>query len=94
MNKETMIAIPADPDDPEDFDVSVASVERAHLMRDVRLLRTRLGLDAAAFAERYGLPVDEYPLWEWARRQPSQGEMAYLKVILAEPEVVARALAA
>lgn len=29
MNKEAMIAIPADPDDPEDFDVSVAGLEQA-----------------------------------------------------------------
>ena len=33
VNKETMIAIPKDPDDPDDFDVSVAGLERAHMGR-------------------------------------------------------------
>lgn len=39
MNKETMIALPADPNDPEDFDVSVAALERALEERRVRLGR-------------------------------------------------------
>ncbi len=39
MNKETTIAIPADPNDPEDFDVSVAGLERAHMGRRFRVLR-------------------------------------------------------
>ena len=43
-NKETMIAIPADPDDPEDFDVSVAGLERGLMGRKIRMLRHCLGL--------------------------------------------------
>jgi len=37
VNKDTMIAIPADPDDPEDFDVSVAGLEQAQEERRLRL---------------------------------------------------------
>jgi hypothetical protein len=62
--------------------------------RDLRLLRTRLGLSAEAFAARYDLPPEDYQLYEQARLAPEQGVMAYLRVILREPEVVARALAA
>ena len=43
MNKETMIAIPADPNDPDDFDVSVAGLERGLMGRKIRKLRNRLG---------------------------------------------------
>lgn len=39
MNKETTIALPADPDDPEDFDVSVAALERGLAEREARLGR-------------------------------------------------------
>lgn len=39
MNKETIIALEADPDDPEDFDVSVAALERALAERRARLGR-------------------------------------------------------
>lgn len=42
MNKETMIALEADPNDPEDFDVSVAALERALAeRRERRALRGR-----------------------------------------------------
>ena len=37
VSKGTMIAIPADPDDPEDFDVSVAGLEQALEERRLRL---------------------------------------------------------
>ena len=51
MNKETMIAIPADPNDPEDRDVSVAGLERAHMGRFIRVLRYDLGM-TQDFAQR------------------------------------------
>lgn len=37
VNKETIIALRADPDDPEDFDVSQAGVERGLAERRARL---------------------------------------------------------
>lgn len=37
MNKATTIALPADPDDPEDFDVTVEALERALEERRQRL---------------------------------------------------------
>ncbi|HYI63681.1 MAG TPA: helix-turn-helix domain-containing protein [Allosphingosinicella sp.] len=93
MNKETMIAIPADPNDPEDRDVSVAGVERGHMGRRIRMLRARLGLSQEAFARAYGIPLANIRQYEIGRHMPPPAVRAYLKVIGAEPELVARAIA-
>jgi len=93
VNKETMVAIPADPHDPEDFDVSVAGVERAHMGRRIRKLRVRLRLSQEAFANAYGIPLANIRQYEIGRHMPPPAVRAYLKVIAAEPEVVARAIA-
>lgn len=90
MNKETMIAIPADPNDPEDRDVSVAGLERGLLARDLRLLRVRLGLTTEAFAARYGIPAEEYAGYESGYVRPPEAVTAYLRVIVAEPEMAAQ----
>jgi len=93
VNKETMIAIPADPNDPEDFDVSVAGLERAHMGRRFRILRHRLGMSQTEFAKAYGIPVANLRQYEMARHMPPPAVRAYLKVIEAEPEVVRKAVA-
>ncbi len=93
MNKETMIAIPADPNDPDDFDVSVAGLERGLMGRRIRKLRNRLGLSQEAFARTYGIPLANLRQYEIGRHMPPPAVRAYLKVIDAEPEIVARAVA-
>lgn len=93
MNKETMIAIPADPNDPEDRDVSVAGLERGQMGRRIRLLRNRLGLSQEGFARTYGIPLANIRQYEIGRHMPPPAVRAYLKVIGAEPEMVARAVA-
>ena len=92
MNKEAMIAIPADPNDPEDFDVSVAGLERAHMGRRIRRLRNRLGLSQDEFAKTYGIPLSSIRQYEIGRHMPPPAVRAYLKVIEAEPEVVRKAV--
>jgi putative transcriptional regulator len=94
VNKETMIAIPADPNDPEDRDVSVAGVERGLMGRRIRRLRNRLGLSQEAFAATYGIPLANIRQYEIGRHMPPPAVRAYLKVIEAEPEAAARAVAA
>ncbi len=94
MNKETMIAIPADPNDPEDFDVSVAGLERGMMGRRIRRLRNRLGMSQEAFANAYGIPLANIRQYEIGRHMPPPAVRAYLKVIAAEPDVTARAVAA
>ena len=92
-NKETMIAIPADPDDPEDFDVSVAALERAHMARFIRVLRYDLGMTQEEFSKIYGIPLANIRQYEIGRHMPPPAVRAYLKVIRAEPEVVKRVMA-
>lgn len=94
VNKETTIAIPADPNDPEDFDVSIAGLERAHMGRRFRVLRHRLGLSQAEFATIYGIPVANLRQYEMARHMPPPAVRSYLKVIEAEPDMVRRVMAA
>ncbi len=93
MNEETMIAIPADPNDPEDRDVSVAGLKRAHMGRRFRVLRHRLGMTQDQFARAYGIPLASLRQYEIARYMPPPATRAYLKVIEAEPDVVAKAVA-
>ena len=93
VNEETMIAIPADPNDPEDRDVSVAGLKRGRMGRRFRILRHRLGMTQEQFANSYGIPLHSLRQYEMARYMPPPATRAYLKVIEAEPEVVKRAVA-
>lgn len=93
VNEETMIAIPADPNDPEDRDVSVAALKRAHMGRRVRVLRHRLGMTQEQFANSYGIPLHSLRQYEMGRYMPPPATRAYLKVIDAEPEIALRAVA-
>lgn len=93
MNKETTIAIPADPNDPEDRDVSVAGLERGLMGRRIRQLRNRLGMTQRQFAQAYGIRLATLRQYEIGRYMPPPAVRAYLKVIEAEPEVVRKAVA-
>ena len=93
MNKETTIAIPADPNDPEDFDVSVAGLERGLMGRRFRVLRHKLGMTQEQFAKAYGIPLASLRQYEMARYMPPLAVRAYLKVIEAAPDVVRKAVA-
>ncbi|HEY7806982.1 MAG TPA: helix-turn-helix domain-containing protein [Croceibacterium sp.] len=92
MNEEITIVIPADPNDPEDFDVSIAGLKRGLMGREVRLLRRRLGMSQDEFAKAYGIPLSSVRQYEIGRHMPPPAVRAYLKAISAEPEAVRRAL--
>jgi putative transcriptional regulator len=93
VNKETTIAIPADPNDPEDRDITVAALERGLMGRRVRQLRTRLGMTQKEFAETFGIPANSIRQYEIGRYMPPPAVRAYLKVIEAEPDMVRRVMA-
>jgi len=93
VKEASMIAIEADPDDPDDFPISVAGVERALMGRRIRQLRQRLGMTQEAFARTYGIPLANIRQYEIGRTMPPPAVRAYLKVIAAEPEMAARAVA-
>ena len=92
MSKEFTIALPADPNDPEDRPVSEAGVQRALMGRRIRVLRNKLGLSQDQFASRYGIPVANIRQYEIGRTMPPPAVQAYLKVIEAEPVRAAKAL--
>ena len=92
MNKETTIAIPADPNDPEDRDVTVAGLERGLMGRRIRKLRNRLGMSQQEFAEVFGIPASSIRQYEIGRHMPPPAVRAYLKVIEAEPDMVRRVM--
>lgn len=89
-----MIAIPADPKDPEDFDVSIAGLQRGLMGREIRLLRNRLAMSQQEFADAYGIPASNIRQYEIGRHMPPPAVRAYLKAIAAEPDTVRRALSA
>lgn len=93
MSKEATIAIPADPNDPEDFDVSVAALERGLIGRRIRKLRNRMGLSQAEFAVIFGIPVSSIRQYEIGRHMPPPAVRSYLKVIESQPDMVRRILA-
>lgn len=94
MKNDHTIAIPADPNDPEDRPVTERALQCALWGREFRRLRHRLGLSQADFAARYGIPVANIRQYEIGRTMPPPAVRSYLKVIAAEPERAAKALAA
>jgi len=87
------IVLPADPNDPEDGDVSAEGMDRAGHAFLVRTTRTQLGLSQAEFAARFRVPVGTLRYWEQARATPPDFASAYLKIIRANPDLVAEIVA-
>jgi putative transcriptional regulator len=87
------IVLPADPADPEDFDVTPEALDRGQRARLIRMTRTKLGLSQAEFASRFRVPVGTLRDWEQARTTPPDFAIAYVRVIGQHPDMVARAVA-
>lgn len=92
MKKES-IALAADPGDSEDFEVSAEGLDRAQKSRLVRTARTRLGLTQAEFARRFHVPLGTLRDWEQARATAPDFAVAYVRVIIWDPDMVAAAVA-
>ena len=93
MSDETTIATPADPNDPDDFPITVAAWKRGVMGRSIRQLRKRLGMSQQEFADAFGIPATSIRQYEIGRYMPPPAVRSYLKVIEAEPEVARRAVA-
>jgi len=91
--KKEHIALPADPSDAEDFDVTAEAMDRGQRARLIRKTRTGLGLSQAEFAVRFHVPVGTLRDWEQARATAPDFAVAYVRVIGAHPDMVARAVA-
>lgn len=92
MKKEHII-LPADPSDPEDFDVTPEALERGQRARLIRQTRAGLGLSQVEFANRFRVPVGTLRDWEQARATAPDFAVAYVRVIGQHPEIVAKAVA-
>jgi putative transcriptional regulator len=63
------------------------------VMSRAQVIRRALGQTQQEFSARYQIPLGTLRDWEQHRSEPDQATRAYLKVIAADPEMVARALA-
>lgn len=61
---------------------------------DVKLIRNRLGLSQAAFAQRFGFSAGAVRDWEQGRKRPEASARVLLTVIDKAPEAVMKALEA
>lgn len=86
-------SIPADPNDPEDFAATAEAVDRGQKARLVRTARTRLGLSQTEFAQRFHVPLGTLRDWEQARSTAPDFAIAYVRVIMRDPNMVAAAVA-
>lgn len=87
------IALPADPADTDDFDVTAEALDRAQRARLIRKTRTGLGLSQSEFASRFRVPVGTLRDWEQARATAPDFAIAYVRVIGQHPDIVAKAVA-
>ncbi len=90
--KKEHIVLPADPSDPEDFDVTREAMERGQRARLIRQTRTGLGLSQQEFASRFHVPVGTLRDWEQARARAPDFAIAYIRVIGKHSEVVSQAV--
>lgn len=91
--KKELIALPADPDDAEDFAVTAEALDRAQRARLIRKTRMGLGLSQAEFASRFHVPVGTLRDWEQARATAPDFATAYVRVIGQYPDMVAKVVA-
>lgn len=94
MARKERIRIPADPTDPQDFDVTQEALDRARKCRTIRMARTGLGLSQEEFAHRFRVPVGTLRDWEQARSTPPDFAVAYARVIAAMPDKVSEIVSA
>ena len=90
-DEEVIAAAEADPDNPPWSDEKLA---RARRFAFVKQLRFKLGLGRATFASRYHIDETLIAAWEHHQREPDAMAMAYLRVIAADPDGVAKTLTA
>jgi len=68
-NKEHIVGLRADPNDPEDFDVSEEAIEHALADREARRAR-RVGRPEGADKERITIRLDKDVLAKWRATGP------------------------
>ncbi|HWE19719.1 MAG TPA: transcriptional regulator [Hyphomicrobiaceae bacterium] len=83
-DEEITAAALADPDNPPLSDEELAQFRRPALSMKVRL---KLHMGREAFAAAYGIPLETLRAWERHQIEPTEVELAYLRLIEREPEM-------
>jgi putative transcriptional regulator len=86
---EIIAAARSDPDNPPLTEDQLRRMKRVALAKRVRW---NLGLSQEDFAARFHIPIGTLRDWEQGRTEPDQAALAYLKVIAADADFVARAV--
>jgi putative transcriptional regulator len=89
-DEEIVAAALTDPDNPPLTDEQLAQFRRPALARQVR---HKLGVGREAFAAAYGIPLETLQAWEGHQAEPTEVELAYLRLIEREPEMTKTAVA-
>lgn len=98
IEKANLLAMTADEiernalDDPDNPPMSAEEMERFAAARLARRTRAQTGLSQSAFAQRFHINAARYRDWEQGRSTLDSVALAYLKVIKADHDHVARAL--
>ena len=79
--------------DPDARPLTKRQLAKMRHVSPAKRLRWKLGLSQAEFAERFHIPVGTLRDWEQHRTEPDQAALSYLKVIEADADFVARAVA-
>ena len=88
------IVLPADPNDPEDFDVTAYNMLKSLRQRQFRLIRTSLGLSQQGLADALSVSVGTVRDWEQQRVMIPKPMLALARLLTTHPKEVANALAA
>jgi putative transcriptional regulator len=86
---EVVAAARTDADNPP---MTKAQASRMKPVALAKRVRWKLGLSQEEFALRFGIPLGTLRDWEQHRTEPDQTSMNYLKVIMANPKAVQKAL--
>lgn len=87
---EVVAAARTDPDNPPMTKAQASKMRRVSL---AKFVRHKLGMSQETFAASFGIPIGTLRDWEQHRTEPDQANKNYLRVILANPKVVQKALA-
>ena len=79
--------------DPDAQPLPEGWIEKALQGPPPRIVRHRLKLSREEFCARYQIPMEMLVAWETRKIQPDPVVRAYMKVIMANPEGVARTIA-
>lgn len=88
-DEEVIAAAKSDPDAQPLTDEQLARMKR---VSRVKVLRQRLGMTQAEFAEAFGLPLGTLRDWEQHRSTPDAPARALLRAIEREPQTMRRLL--